>query len=215
MTSLEPYPWRNRHEIIVGLDEVGRGCLAGPVVAAAAILNPNFELQGLTDSKLLSEDRREELAETLFSAVQYGVGVASVQEIETHNILRASLLAMRRALGKLNIPLSRKCILLVDGTFKVPGVPDSWEQVTLVKGELRAEPIAAASVIAKVVRDRFMISLAKEYPVYGFDQNKGYGTLPHREAIKAHGPCCYHRKEFAGVREFWPESLASHEGAHL
>ncbi len=214
MKKVEPYSWRSLDMPVIGLDEVGRGCLAGPVVAAAALLPPSYQLKGLTDSKLLSEMRREELAESLFKEVRYGIGVASVLEIEKFNILRASLMAMTRALAALKIGAGPG-LLLVDGTFRVPEVEGDWEQVLLTKGELRAEPIAAASVIAKVTRDRFMMELAERYPAYGFDSNKGYGTLPHREAIQQKGPCVYHRREFAGVREFWPVPLTSHAGTYL
>lgn len=213
MSTLEPYPWRKHTRPVIGLDEVGRGCLAGPVVAAAALLEPGFSLKGLTDSKLLSESRREELAQQLSETIQFGIGVASVSEIEEHNILRASLLAMKRALDGLS--LTADPVLLVDGTFKVPKVPNTWEQVLLVKGELKAEPIAAASVLAKVARDRFMIELAQRYPAYGFDKNKGYGTLPHRQALQDKGPCPHHRRDFTGVREYWPVPLTSHAGASL
>lgn len=211
--KFERYPWRDLSCPVVGLDEVGRGCLAGPVVAAAAILPRNFKMRGLTDSKLLSEKRREEISEKLTASIAYGIGIASVEEIETHNILRASLLAMKRAVEKLE--LLKPPLLLVDGLFAVPDMPITWQQVMLTKGELKAEPIAAASVIAKVARDRWMLSLSQRYPAYGFDQNKGYGTVSHREALQNYGPTPYHRREFAGVREFWPVCLLSNTGLDL
>lgn len=183
---------------MVGVDEVGRGCLAGDVYAAAVILDVQNCPEGLTDSKLLSEARRSELAVAIHSCARVGIGLATVQEIEELNILQASLLAMRRAVQQLKC---RVGLLLVDGKFRVPGLK-GWQQECLIKGELRAEPIAAASIVAKVHRDLTMVQLAKTYPEYGFETHKGYATRMHREAIQKFGVTPAHRRTFCGVTEF-------------
>lgn len=191
--ALRPHP-------VVGVDEAGRGCLAGPVFAAAVILDKNADLSGITDSKLVKESKREILFERIMKENRVGVGFADVDEIEELNILNASLLAMRRAVEKLEL---KEGHLIVDGIFKIKGL-HGFMQTPLVKGDLRAKPIAAASIIAKVSRDRYMRELAKEFPAYGFELHKGYSTAAHKAAIKAHGPIREHRKSFAGVSEFWP-----------
>ncbi|MCB0412260.1 MAG: ribonuclease HII [Bdellovibrionales bacterium] len=183
---------------IIGVDEVGRGCLAGSVYAAAVILNPAYSVDHYTDSKLLSEPRREELFEEILLRHQIGIGFASVDEIFEMNIFRASLLAMRRAVEKLK---QRTGHILVDGKFPIPDMK-AFRQTPLIKGDLRAKPIAAASIVAKVSRDREMKKWAEKYPHYGFERHKGYATVDHKEAIQSFGVLHIHRKAFAGVREF-------------
>jgi len=197
---LESFPifdWKAQVAPVVGCDEAGRGCLAGPVCAAAVILKESVDPTLFTDSKLLSAKRRDELFDVIYEHAWVGVGFASVLEIERINILQASLLAMKRAVAALK---TKPGCVLVDGKFVIPGL--RAQQHALIKGELRASPIAAASIIAKVSRDRVMNELAKEFPDYGFEQHKGYGTEVHRAAIAKHGPTEHHRLSFAGVREF-------------
>jgi ribonuclease HII len=179
--------------VLCGVDEVGRGPLAGNVVAACVILDFGAKpIVGLNDSKKLSEAVREELyAEIRARALAYGVGECTPLEIDRHNILRASLLAMRRALEAMGVPPG---LLLVDGNQRIPDVP--WAQKTLVKGDGRSASIAAASILAKVTRDRQMRELHAAYPEYGFDAHKGYATQIHRDAIKLHGLTPLHRRTF-------------------
>jgi ribonuclease HII len=191
------------------VDEVGRGCLAGPVYAAAVLLDINSVPRGLTDSKLLSAARREILSVRIFEQARVGLGLATVQEIEELNIHYASLLAMERAVRAL--ALSAPGLLLVDGKFCVKDLVE-WEQVCLVQGELRAAPIAAASIVAKVARDRRMMELAREFPNYGFEIHKGYATPAHRAAIAKHGVTEIHRRTFGGVAEFCQTRSASGVG---
>jgi ribonuclease HII len=185
---------------VVGVDEVGRGCLAGPVYAAAVCLKDDSVVAALTDSKLLSEKKREELMPLILSHHWVGVGFATVEEIDSINILQASLLAMKRAVGNLEIAMGCPTgHLLVDGNMKVPGL--TMKQTTLVKGDLRCAPISAASIVAKVTRDRLMKDLGREFPSYGFEGHKGYAAPTHKKAIEAVGPCIHHRRSFAGVKE--------------
>lgn len=184
---------------IVGLDEVGRGCLAGPVVAAAVHLPPlklgtrhARALEQLNDSKALSRTQREELAATLHEVADCAIAEASVEEIDSLNILHASLLAMKRA--RQNLALVSPAVLLIDGNKEVPGLTD--RQLAIVKGDSQSASIAAASVVAKVYRDRFMCELSESFPQYGWHQNKGYGSAHHRQAIKQHGFTPWHRKSF-------------------
>lgn len=187
---------------IIGVDEVGRGCLAGPVYAAAVIFKSDILADKVTDSKLLSEDRREELATLINKEHFVGIGSASVEEIDEINILQASLLAMKRAIENLNIKTGH---VLIDGNMKIPGLKN-FEQTTFVKGDLRVAPISAASIVAKVARDRLMKDFGVKYPVYGFEAHKGYSTPVHKESIVTHGPCSIHRKSFAGVKEYVKET---------
>lgn len=181
---------------VAGIDEAGRGPLAGPVVAAAVILPNDFELPGLTDSKKLSEKQRDKFYPLIRQQARaVGVGVATAAEIDQINILQATLLAMQRAIGRLAEPPDH---LLIDGITPLP-LPTS--QQTLKQGDSRSLSIAAASVIAKVVRDRIMVSLDKQHPGYGFAKHKGYGTAQHRQAIAELKPSRHHRSSFAGVRE--------------
>lgn len=185
---------------IVGVDEVGRGCLAGPVYAAAVCLKDDSVVDALTDSKLLSEKRREELAPLILQHHWVGLGFATVEEIDAINIFQASMLAMKRAVENLEAAMGAKTgHLLVDGNFKVPGL--ARLQTTLVKGDLRCSPISAASIVAKVTRDRLMKDLAQKYPYYGFENHKGYAAPTHKKAIEDRGPCVHHRRSFAGVKE--------------
>ncbi len=178
-------------ETICGVDEAGRGPLAGPVCAAAVILPRNIEIPGLNDSKKLSEKKRESLFELIKeSALSYGIAFASVEEIEELNILNATYLAMNRAIEQLSI---KPELALIDGNRNT-GI--KYESRCVVKGDARCADIAAASILAKVSRDRLMYEMAEKYPQYHFDKHKGYGTKLHYEAIREFGPCPIHRKSF-------------------
>ncbi len=183
---------------VVGIDEVGRGCLAGPVYAAAVVFRSDKLADLVTDSKLLSEKRREELAELIIQEHHVGIACATVEEIDELNILQASLLAMKRAVEKLDIVRGH---LLVDGNMKIPNM-QGFEQTPIIKGDLRVSLISAASIVAKVTRDRLMKELGREFPNYGFEKHKGYSTAIHKKSIAEVGPCQHHRKTFAGVKEF-------------
>lgn len=181
--------------LTAGVDEAGRGPLAGPVVAAAVILDTTQVPLAVKDSKKLSESRREELYEKIYThAVAVGVGSASVDEIDSLNILNASLLAMRRAILKLEPAPQR---VLVDGN-RCPEVSIDCEAI--IGGDDKVLSISAASIIAKVTRDRIMITLHDQYPEYGFGQHKGYPTKIHREALMTHGPIDAHRRSFGPVK---------------
>lgn len=176
---------------ICGVDEAGRGPLAGPVCAAAVILPANLEIPGLTDSKKLSDKKRRELFPVIMEqAVSYGIGLASQDEIDEINILQATFLAMERALSQLKV---RPDLVLIDGNRQ----KDFGLSVeTVVKGDSLSASIAAASVLAKVTRDDIMISMAQTYPGYGFEVHKGYGTKAHYLALEKLGPSPIHRKTF-------------------
>jgi ribonuclease HII len=179
--------------LVAGVDEAGRGPLAGPVVAAAVILPAQGRPRGIADSKQVGADEREALFRRIKACAAVGVGVASVDEIDALNILQASLLAMRRALDALDtVP----ALVLVDGNIDPRcGLPCQ----TLVDGDALSVSVAAASIVAKVTRDRLMSALAAEFPQYGWAANKGYGTPEHRRALAAHGPTPHHRRSFAPV----------------
>jgi ribonuclease HII len=181
---------------MAGVDEVGRGPLAGPVVAAAVILPEKGTIRGLNDSKLLQPEERERLdREIRRRAVCCCVAEASVEEIDRFNILRAALLAMRRAVEGLS---QQPCIVLVDGNQR----PELAMPVrTVIGGDARVRAISAASIIAKVHRDRLLTALHDEHPQYGFDGHKGYSTPEHLAALREHGACKHHRRSFAPVRE--------------
>ena len=182
---------------LVGIDEVGIGCLAGPVVAAAVILDPANPIYGITDSKKISEQRRKALADQVMAnAVDWAIGQASVSEIDQHNILRASHLAMQRAYGDLK---SGATLVLVDGN-KSPYFP--VESKAVIKGDETVLAIGAASIIAKVFRDGLMEELGKKYPDYDFEKNKGYPTKSHMQTLRAIGPCAQHRNSFAPVKNW-------------
>lgn len=185
-------------EIVCGIDEAGRGPLAGPVCAAAVVLPRDLEIEGLNDSKKLSDKRRRVLFDEIIAqAVTYGIAFATEQEIDEINILQATFLAMRRALAQLSIQPS---IALIDGNRETDfGLPVR----TIVKGDSLSANIAAASILAKVTRDDFMLVQAKLYPEYGFDIHKGYGTKAHYEALRKYGPCPIHRRTF--LKKFYAE----------
>lgn len=190
MARLKNFKARGRQE--AGCDEAGRGCLAGPVFAAAVILKPGFRNQLLDDSKKLSENHRLELKEIIEAkALAWAVASVSAAEIDEINILQASFLAMHRAIDQLK---KRPEFLLIDGNrfAPYPGIEHSCE----IKGDGRFKSIAAASILAKTYRDAHMRKLALEFPQYQWERNKGYPTLAHRAAIKEHGPTKWHRKSF-------------------
>ncbi|MSQ59932.1 MAG: ribonuclease HII [Betaproteobacteria bacterium] len=179
-----------------GIDEAGRGPLAGPVFAACVILDPERPIEGLADSKKLSARQREVLSEIIRGqALSWCVASASVEEIDQHNILQATLLAMRRAVRGLSVtPL----LALVDGN-QDPSLGIATR--TIVRGDRTEPAISAASILAKTARDALMLSLHKEYPAYGFDQHKGYPTAKHMAVLREHGATVHHRRSFAPVRE--------------
>lgn len=190
--DIEQALWQRGYGRIAGLDEAGRGCLAGPVVAAAVILAPDTHLPKLNDSKKLTPAARDVLFDTIHAeALAVGVGACSPAEIDALNILWASLEAMRRA--ALNLALTPDA-LLIDGNQSIPDAP--WPQETVVKGDARSLSIAAASVVAKVTRDRQMTALHEAFPVYGWAGHKGYPTAAHYVALRTHGPSPHHRRSF-------------------
>ena len=195
--SAEAAAHANGYQCVCGIDEAGRGPLAGPVVAAAVVLPDGYELPGLNDSKKLTAKKREALFEQLMAddAVLKCVAEASVQEIDELNILRATHLAMARAAQGI-IPSVDFC--LIDG-LAVPNFP--LPSLNLVKGDARCLSIAAASVLAKVTRDRYMEQLAEQFPQYGFERHAGYGTKAHLEAIRTYGVTVHHRRSFAPVAQ--------------
>jgi ribonuclease HII len=180
---------------LCGVDEAGRGPLAGPVVAAAVMLNPKRRIKGLRDSKKLSPAAREGLAiEIREYALAWCVAEASVAEIGQLNILHATMLAMQRAVAGLSLPPDD---VWVDGN-RCPNW--SWRSRAVIQGDDKVAAIAAASILAKTTRDDLMRRLHDDYPAYGFAQHKGYGTAEHLAALKSHGPCLHHRREFAPVK---------------
>jgi ribonuclease HII len=185
------------YNIIVGVDEAGRGPLAGPVVAAAVAYAPEWQLAGLDDSKKLSPQARERLFPIIKDqALGHGIGIVDVATIDEINILQAALLAMKYAVSALP---EKPDILLIDGNKRIVTEVEQW---TIVKGDSLSQSIAAASVLAKVTRDRLMEKYHEEFPQYEFDRHKGYGTRLHRDLIREHGPCSIHRRTFKGVKEF-------------
>jgi len=195
--SLERCLRQKGYQWVGGLDEVGRGPLAGPVVAACVVLQENCDYSIFVDSKIIKAEKRSSLYNELQkNGAQIGVGIVSEVDIDRLNILQASLQAMKKAV--LAMPLQPD-FLLVDGNQPIPmTIP----QQTLVKGESKSASIAAASIVAKVVRDELMEKYHLQYPEYNFQQNRGYPTLEHRQAIKTHGPCAIHRQSFKCVKEF-------------
>ena len=179
------------YKAVCGVDEAGRGPLAGPVFAAAVILPEGLEIEGVTDSKKLSEKKREQLFDVICEkALAYSIASASVEEIEELNILGATMLAMKRAVEGLSVKAD---FAMIDGNKKPPlEIPCE----AIVKGDAKSESVAAASILAKVSRDRYMLEMAEKYPVYSFEKHKGYGTKVHREAILEYGPCEIHRPSF-------------------
>ena len=195
-TSLREFD-KKYGKIIVGVDEAGRGPLAGPVVSGAVIIPEYFsELDDINDSKKLSEKKREELFEAILKRCIVGIGIASAKEIDEINILNATFLSMRRAIREIRSQSSGISyeITLVDGNHKIRGYHGHQECV--IKGDGKSLSIAAASIVAKVTRDRIMTEIGKEYPLYQFEKHKGYGTKLHREILLEVGPCKYHRRSF-------------------
>ena len=184
--------FRDACGVICGVDEAGRGPLAGPVYAAAVVLSPEHPIEGLNDSKKLSEKKREALYDLIIERAEaYCIASASVAEIEQYNILGATYLAMTRAVQGLSI---RPKLALIDGN-RIPPQLDVPAQA-IVKGDAKSESIAAASILAKVTRDRLLMELDEQYPQYGFAAHKGYGTAAHTAALKQYGPCPEHRPSF-------------------
>ena len=183
------------YQFVAGVDEAGRGPLAGPVVAAAVILPIDTNLKGLDDSKKMSEVKREELFPKIQTMI-HGVAVVNTEVIDEINILQSARLAMKKAVEKLS---PAPDLLLIDGN---QNIDSSIEQWVIVKGDLKSYSIAAASVLAKVTRDRIMKDYHNFYPQYEFARHKGYGTKLHRELIAEHGPCPIHRRTFRGVKEY-------------
>lgn len=189
--ELEKHGWRQGLSLICGVDEAGRGPLAGPVVAAAVILNPHNPIFGLNDSKKLTEKQREILFDEIQEkAIAWGIGQASHEEIDRVNILQATFLAMGRAVEELNVQPE---LVMVDGN-RTP--PIKGNVIAVVKGDAKSATIGAASILAKVTRDRLMVQLGEEYPEYGFAKHKGYPTKAHYEAIKEFGITPIHRMSF-------------------
>jgi ribonuclease HII len=190
------------HTFIAGIDEAGRGPLAGPVIAAAVILNPDKPILGLADSKKLTEKQREKLFDIIQeNALAYSIGRADVEEIDRINILQATFLAMQRAVNGLSIPPQ---LALVDGNQD----PKLFCETQLIVNGDQLEPtISAASILAKVSRDREMLLLDKEFPQYGFSKHKGYGTKFHIAALEKWGPCKFHRRSYAPVAKYFVEEV--------
>ncbi|MGE4296683.1 MAG: ribonuclease HII [Desulfovibrionaceae bacterium] len=190
--------------LVAGTDEAGRGCLAGPVVAAAVILPPVFDLPGLTDSKKLTEARRNTLRTAILAqATAWNLGLVWPWTIDRINILQASLAAMRGAVARLG---AQPCLVLVDGNQTIPGL--GIAQRTVVGGDALEPAISAASILAKTFRDDIMRRLDTRYPAYGFAGHKGYGAKTHMAALREHGPCRMHRMTFRGVL---PEPHKEHD----
>ena len=181
--------------ITAGVDEVGRGCLAGPVVSAAVVLKKSINLNLLKDSKKISFNKREEVSEHIRKNSYYALGIASVEEILNLNILQASLLSMKRAIEKLEI---KPGLTLIDGNFAPAGLKNYQ---TIINGDEKIKVISAASIIAKVYRDKFMINLAKKFSNYAWERNFGYGTKAHIEGLKKFGVTAHHRIGFKPVHK--------------
>ncbi|NQV72907.1 ribonuclease HII [bacterium] len=185
-------PCWDRGEAVAGVDEAGRGCLAGPVVAAAVIMPPNFRIEGVTDSKKLSAAKRNELVDQILeTSLCWSIGICSPKEIDSLNILWASMEAMRKAIVGLNVPPD---FVLIDGNTAIPNL--SLPSKSIVKGDLKSHTIAAASILAKTHRDRIMLDLHAQHPLYAWNTNVGYPTAAHYEALRKHGPTPHHRTTF-------------------
>ena len=197
MLEYETTARRKGYNLIAGVDEAGRGPLAGPVVAAAVLFAPGWQREGLDDSKKLSFQARQRLFPIIKDqALGYGVGIVDVKTIDEINILQAALLAMKNAV--LALP-EKPNLLLIDGNKRIDHKTEQW---TIVKGDSLSQSVAAASVLAKVTRDKIMTEYHEQFPQYAFGQHKGYGTRLHRDLIKKHGPSPIHRRTFKGVIEF-------------
>jgi ribonuclease HII len=195
--EFETVLWKQGFTHVAGVDEAGRGPLAGPVVAAAVVFPCGFFLPGVDDSKKLSHEKREQLyPQIIANCLTHGVGVVTVEEIDRINIYQAAMLAMRQALTQLSPPAQH---VLVDGR-NIPQL--EWPQTSIIKGDGLSFTIGAASIIAKVTRDRLMLDYHRAFPQYGFDKHKGYATRSHLATLRQHGPCEIHR------RSFRPKALA-------
>ena len=181
--------------IIAGVDEVGRGCLAGPVVSAAVILKEGIDFSLLKDSKKITFGKREKISEHIKNYSFYSIGIASVNEILNLNILQASLLSMKRAIDKLNV---KPGLTLIDGNFAPKGLKN---YKTIINGDEKIKVISAASIVAKVYRDNFMIKLSKKFSNYAWDRNFGYGTKAHLDGLRKFGVTSHHRKGFRPVHK--------------
>ena len=181
--------------ITAGVDEVGRGCLAGPVVSAAVVLKKDINLKLLKDSKKITFNKREEISKHIRNNSYYAIGIASVEEILSLNILQASLLSMKRAIERLSI---KPGLILIDGNFAPEGLKN---YKTIVNGDEKIKVISAASIVAKVYRDRFMIKLSEKFSNYAWERNFGYGTKAHLEGLKKFGITTHHRKGFKPVHK--------------
>ncbi|MFP4372165.1 MAG: ribonuclease HII [Halanaerobium sp.] len=200
MNQLEAELYKEGYQLIVGLDEAGRGPLAGPVVAAAVVLNPEQKIYGLDDSKKLSRQKREKIFSEIKAKAEVGVGRATSSEIDKYNIREATFVAMKRAVKDLLPNLKNNPdILLVDGNTVIPDL--TVEQQSVIDGDAKVNAIAAASIIAKVTRDSIIFDYAEKYPQYNFKANKGYGTAEHIAALEKYGSSPIHRKSFGRVPE--------------
>ncbi len=196
MLSYEKIFWHQGLNLVAGVDEVGRGPLAGPVVAATVVFPQDISLEQVNDSKKLTPQKREELFDLIFeNALDVGIGKVDQVTIDKLNILNASLKAMYEAISRLK---NRPDVVLIDGNQKIPNL--RVPQITIIKGDSLSLSVAAASIIAKVTRDRLMFDYHKKYPIFFFDQNKGYATKSHIQALREHGPCEIHRMSFRSVK---------------
>lgn len=194
--TIELAAMRKGAKLVCGIDEAGRGPWAGPVVAAAVVLDPGSIPHGLNDSKTLNEAQREALYAPIMASARVGIGIAEVERIDRDNILQATFWAMAEAMRQLD----GVALALVDGN-RAPHLPCPVE--TIIKGDGRSLSIAAASIVAKVTRDRIMLGHDARYPQYGFARHKGYGTAFHRQALERHGPSPLHRRSFAPIAAFF------------
>ncbi|NIA23257.1 MAG: ribonuclease HII [Proteobacteria bacterium] len=198
MEVIERKLWEQNIRFVAGIDEVGRGPLAGPVVASSVVLPYGKIFDGIDDSKKLSPDKREKMFHIILeNAISIGIGYVDSMIIDKINILQATFEAMKRAICNMNVVPD---YLLIDGSYELDGVP--LFQKAVVKGDSKSQCIAAASIVAKVYRDRLMEGFDIEYPMYNFSRNKGYGTKEHIEALMKYGPCKIHRFSFAPVKNF-------------
>lgn len=194
-TFFENKAYESGYKLVAGVDEVGRGPLAGPVVAAVVVLPPNISIPGIDDSKKLSLTQRERVIKDICNVlIDWGVGIVDEKIIDQINILQATYLAMKKAVSSLK---TSPHFLLVDG-HKIPGL--SIPQLPIIKGDQLSISIQAASIIAKVIRDRIMMEYDQQYPLYGFSQHKGYGTAFHLDVVKRHGICEIHRQSFEPIK---------------
>lgn len=200
--------WNSGYALVAGTDEAGRGCLAGPVVAAAVVLDRSRQIRGLQDSKLLEEDDRQRIADRIRErAIAFSVAACTAAEVDMLNVLWASMEAMRRAVESLSIEAD---YLLIDGNHRIPGAP--CPSKSIIKGDSRSRSIAAASILAKTHRDALMRDYHEQYPLYGWDTNVGYPTPDHRAALVQHGSTPLHRRTFQPVRDVSPPAPSTQTG---